>query len=523
MKRSTRSTRNPPKTKIPEVHNRFFEAWEWIPFYCRIPEGPDVGKPVVLRPWQVDILKEIYKNPHGTRRAILSFGRKNAKTSLAAFILLYHLCGDGHVANSHIYSAAQSRDQAGILFELAAKIVRLNPLLAQAVTIKDTAKELHCAAAGTRYKALSAEVATSYGLSPVLVIHDELGQVKGPRSELYDALETATAAHKNPLSIIISTQAPNDGDLLSQLIDDALTKSDPRVVVRLYTASPDLDPFSEEAIRQANPAFGDFQNADEVLAMAASAKRMPASESGYRNLVLNQRIARNSRFIEPGIWKACGATPKDLVGVPVYAGLDLSAVDDLTACVMIGKVNGVWQAHSKFWLPEDGLREKAHLDRVPYDLWAKQGYLQPVPGKSIEYEYIAEWLRAQFDKYKIEKIGFDRWNFSQLKSWLLRAGFTEDRIAKHFVEFGQGFKDMSPALREMESVILNEKLAHGNHPVLTMCADNAVVLTDPQENRKLSKQKSVRRIDGMVALTMAIGVSVEAVAKKPQYQMFVVG
>src|SRR5690606_23655217 len=171
-------------------------------------------------------------------------------------------------------SAAQSRDQAAILFSLAAKTVRLSPDLSAVLTIRDTAKQLYCAELGTLYRALSAEASTAYGLSPVFIVHDELGQVRGPRSELYEALETATGAQDNPLSIIISTQAPNPDDLVSVLIDDAQTGADPRVVLSLYTAADDLDPFGEEAIRAANPAFGDFQNADEILAMAEDARRM---------------------------------------------------------------------------------------------------------------------------------------------------------------------------------------------------------------------------------------------------------
>lgn len=493
----------------------------WIEKHCRIPEGPDVGKQVLLRPWQQEILKEIYDNPAGTRRAILSFGRKNAKTSLAAFILLYHLCGDALVENSHIYSAAQSRDQAAILFGLAAKIVRLSPVLAAHVTVRDTRKELEFKQAGTKYTALSAEVATAFGLSPVLVVHDELGQVRGGRSELYEALETATAAHSNPMSIIISTQAPNDGDLLSILIDDALARNDPQTVIRLYTASPDIDPFSDDAIIAANPAFGDFQNADEVRSMAKNAKRMPAAEAGYRNLVLNQRVAASTRFVAPSVWKACGAVPEDLEGCPIYGGLDLSAVDDLTACVLIGKISDVWQVHSTFWLPQDGLVDRAKTDRVPYDMWAKKDLIKAIPGKTVEYEYVANWLRDLFERCDVQKIAFDRWNFVNLKAWLLKSGFSDEKLAEHFVEFGQGFQSMSPALRELEAAILNGKLAHGNHPVLTMCADNAVVQTDPAGNRKLSKSKSVRRIDGMVALAMAFGVANHEMSKPPEYEMFV--
>src|SRR5690606_23770718 len=146
------------------------------------------------------------------------------------FLLLLHLCGPEARANSQLFSAAQSRDQASILFALAAKTVRMSPELNSVVTVRDTAKQLFCEELGTLYRALSAEASTAYGLSPVFIVHDELGQVRGPRSELYEALETATGAQDSPLSIVISTQAPNPTDLLSVLIDDAKTGADKRVV-----------------------------------------------------------------------------------------------------------------------------------------------------------------------------------------------------------------------------------------------------------------------------------------------------
>jgi phage terminase large subunit-like protein len=465
---------------------------------------------VVLREWQREALRAIYDNPQGTRRAILTFGRKNGKTALSAFLLLLHLCGWEAKVNAQTFSSAQSRDQAGLLFELAAKCVRLSPRLAAVIKIRDTAKEILCPELGTRYKALSAEATTAFGLNPSLVIHDELGQVRGPRSPLYEALETATGAQDAPLSIIISTQAPTDADLLSVLIDDALAGHDKRVVVKLYTADPALDPFGEEAIRAANPAFGDFQNASEVLAMAEDARRMPSREAEYRNLILNQRVEANSPFVSASLWAMNGGEVAPLEGVPVFGGLDLSATKDLTALVLIGKVEGVWHIHPTFWLPGDGLADKARIDRVPYDLWYEQGHLAAAPGKSIEYEYVAEYLRGVFDRYDMQKLAFDRWAWKHLRVWLLKAGFEEDEIEAHFVEFGQGFQSMSPALRELESYLLNGTLAHGNHPVLTMCAANAVVQTDPAGNRKLNKARSAGRIDGMVALAMAMGAAAQA-------------
>lgn len=448
---------------------------------------------------------------------------------MAAFLLLLHLVGPEAKANSQLYSAAQSREQAAVLFALAAKMVRMSPDLIKYVIVRDTAKQLACAELGTLYRALSAEATTAYGLSPAFIVHDELGQVKGPKSELYEALETATAAQEQPLSIIISTQAPTDADLLSVLIDDALAGHDPHTVVSLYTAPTDIDPFTEAAIRAANPAYGDFQNAEIVMGMAADAKRQPSREPEYRNLVLNQRVEVNSPFVARAVWMAnAGLADWDIGDCPVYGGLDLSAVNDLTALVLGAKPKDTWQIKPTFWLPEHGLAERARGDRVPYDLWAKWGVLQTAPGKSIDYKFVAEHLRGVCDIFNVQKIGFDRWNWRHFKPWLLQAGFTEEQTnpgepGSIFVEVGQGFQTMSPALRDMESILLNGKLAHGiecpecngtgrpgckscngtavaAHPVLAMCAANAVVQMDPAGGRKLSKSRSRGRIDGMVAM-----------------------
>ena len=486
----------------------------WIEAHCRIPEGAHVGQKVKLRPWQREIIIGIYDQP--TRRAIVSFGRKNAKTTLAAFLLLLHLVGPEARANSQLYSAAQSRDQAGILFSLAAKIVRMSPSLTEYVSVRDTAKQLYGQDLGTLYRALSAEASTAYGLSPVFIVHDELGQVRGPRSELYEALETATAAQTDPLSIVISTQAPTEADLLSVLIDDAKYGKDPRVRLFLYTSDPDADPFTEETIRQANPAFGDFQHAEEVLAMAEDARRMPSREAEFRNLVLNQRVEAVNPAVSRNVWDENGGYPeREWEGRTVYAGLDLSETTDLTALVLACPIDGVLHVAPTFWLPAEGLAERSRKDRVPYDVWARQGHLETTPGRSIEYDWVAEHVAALMSEHDM-RFAFDRWNMRHFRPSLVRAGVPEEEISERFTEFGQGFQSMSPAWRQLESLLLAGKVRHGGHPVLTMCAANAVLATDPAGNRKLDKKRARGRIDGMVALTMAAGISAEGLSE-PEY------
>jgi phage terminase large subunit-like protein len=475
----------------------------WIEEYCRVPEGKLVGQRVKLTPQQRDWLCQIYDSP--TRTFILSMGRKNAKTATSAFILLLHLCGPEAVTNGQLFSAAMSREQAAILFALAAKIVRMSPDLSACVMIRDSGKQLFCPELGTLYRALSAESSTAYGFSPSLVVHDELGQVRGPRSELYEALETAAAAQERPLSIVISTQAPTDADLLSLLIDDAKSGKDPTKKVVLYAADELLDPFSEEAVRQANPHFDVFMNKTEVMRQAEEARRMPSREANYRNLILNQRIDIRNPFVSRSVWERNSAEPEPLEFSerPVFVGLDLSARNDLTALVAVSKTeDGYWDVVCEFFAPALGVEDRAHRDRAPYDVWADQGYLTLTPGSSVDYGVIADRVVQLMSEWQIVSIPFDRWRIDVLKAELSR------RDADVPLEpFGQGFKDMSPALDFLEAELLNGRVRHGGNPILRWCVANAIALKDPSGNRKLDKSKSTGRIDGLVALAMAMGAA----------------
>lgn len=469
-----------------------------------------------LRKWQRAEIARIYDNPAETRRAILSFGRKNGKTALSAMLCLLHLCGPEAVTNGQLYSAAQSRDQASILFGLAAKMVRMNSDLhldsGGVVGIRDTAKELYVPDLGTRYKALSAEASTAYGLSPVFVVHDELGQVRGSHSELYEAIETAMGAQDRPLSVVISTQAPNPDDLLSILIDDAKEGTDARVTLALYEAPIDCRLDDEDAVRAANPAFGDFQSKAETLAMAQDALRMPSRENEFRNLILNQRVETQSPFVSRSLWNACrGEVPQYFDG-PVYLGIDLSKSQDLTAAVALADAgSGKWFCRSFFWLPEDGLARKAQDDRFEYVRQKDDGWLMTTPGPTVEYDYLAAWLWGFAQDNDVRRIAYDRYNINFLKPWAIEAGFDERDFPKEggaeslFVAHGQGFRDMSPAIRALEGMILRCDLIHDGSPVLEWCMANATTQSDPAENRKLVKPKGARhrRIDGAVALAMA--------------------
>lgn len=476
----------------------------FIERYCLVPEGALVGKPLRLLPFQRSFVLEIYDNPAGTRRAILSIARKNGKTALIAALLLAHLVGPEARLNSQIVSGARSREQAAVVFALAEKMVRLSPELSKLVRIVPSGKRLIGLAMNVEYRALAAEGSTAHGLSPVLAILDELGQVKGPKDDFVDAIVTGQGAHDNPLCVVISTQAPTDADMLSLWIDDAVRANDPHTVCRVYSAPEDAAIDDEGAWAAANPALGVFRSKADLAEQAARAMRLPSDEATFRNLGLNQRVTRHNPFVSRGVWTANGGEPdaEAFAQGEVFVGLDLSETTDLTALVAVARYQGLYHVRPHFWLPGQLVAERARADRVPYVEWLEAGHLKATPGASIDYAWLGAEIAALLDGMNVQAFAFDRYRMKLVRPHIEAAG-----ASFPFLDWGQGWVSMSPAVQALEVELLHERLRHGGHPVLTMCASNAVVWKDAAGNRKLDKAKSSGRIDGMVALAMAIGAA----------------
>jgi len=470
--------------------------------YCVTPEGEHVGKPLVLADFQKKFIKDVYDNPHGTRRAYLSIARKNGKSGLIAAILLAHIIGPERVLNSQIVSGARSRDQAALIYHLAEKMLNLQPKFKGLYRLVPSSKKIIGLKANVEYKALSADGQTAHGLSPVLALLDEVGQIRGPQDDFVDAITTAQGAHKAPLLIAISTQAANDNDLFSQWIDDATRSKDKKIISHIYAADKNADVMDEKAWYAANPALGIFRSLPDLEEQAKQAARMPSAENTFRNLILNQRVSTFAPFISRNVWESCGGKVLPFTSGNIYAGLDLSARTDLTALVIVGQINGVWHTVPYFWTPEAGLSDRAKRDRQPYDVWVKQGYIHTTPGATVDYEYVASDIVSILSQLNVRGIAYDRWRIDILRKELTNLG-----VELPLFEFGQGFKDMSPAIDTLESELLNGRIAHGNHPVLTMCAANAMITKDQAGNRKLDKHKATGRIDGIVAMAMALGLA----------------
>jgi phage terminase large subunit-like protein len=469
--------------------------------YCKVPEGKHVGQPLKLMAFQRKFILDIYDNKVGTSRAYLSVGRKNGKSALIAAILLAHIVGPEARQNSQIISGARSRDQASLVFKLAEKMVRLSPELSKIVRIVPSQKSLIGLPMNVEYKAISAEAGTAHGLSPVLAILDEVGQVRGPTDAFIEAIETAQGAHDDPLLIAISTQAATDGDLFSIWLDDAKNAKDKRIVSHVYTAPEGCEVMDREAWAAANPALGEFRSLTDIEDFAKQADRLPAKENSFRWLFLNQRIEATSPFLNRSEWEANAEEPEVETGALCYAGLDLSASRDLTAFVMVFPQDGIYHVVPQFFMPAQGIRERAKEDKVPYDVWAEQGFITLIDGPVIIPAIVAQAVADAADQYDLQLLAYDRWRINDFTRELDTIG-----VSLPMQPFGQGFKDMAPAVDKLERLVAERKIRHGANPVMNMCAANAVAERSPAGDRKLTKAKSSGRIDGVVALAMALGV-----------------
>jgi len=510
----------------------------------RVPDGTSVGRPLILRSWQKDMIRDVYgpRNESGrkkVRQAVFSAGRKNGKTAFVSSICLAHLCGPEAVTNGQLFSVAFDREQASILFKYMTAMILMDEELSDRLNVIESRKKVVDRVSGSEFSALSNETKGKHGKSSSFIAYDELAQFGADRG-LYDVMHTSTGAHEDPIEWVFSTQAPNDISILSELIDYGKKVNsgeirDDTFKLFLHEVPKDTeDIWDESTWILANPALDDFRSLAEMRDFADKAKHMPSAESTFRNLYLNQRIDSAAHFISPTVWRACGdevdlGTFEDR---ECYGGLDLSSKNDLTALVFTAEADdGVHDTLCYFWTPADSLKERERRDKVPYCLWRDQGFLEAKPGKVIDYGWVARKIGKLTGFLRIGWIRFDRWRIADLQRELIDAGVDcwidgidwkagdkptmPDGI--RLIPHGQGFKDMNPVVERIEDLLAEQRIRHGNHPVLTMCASNVRIQSDPAGNRKFDKLKSTGRIDGMVALAMALNPALTTIPKETSF------
>jgi phage terminase large subunit-like protein len=483
-----------------------------------ITQGKLAGQKMQLRDWQIDEwLAPIYAVEPVTgkrmvRTAALSMGRKNGKTGLSASMALCHLVGPEAEPRGEIYFGAMDKVQAGKAWAECKAMLEQHAELSQRVNIIRFNKEIEVdegyPGAGSVLKAVSADADSKLGLSPSFVLCDEAGY--WPKRDLFDAMDSALGARDEPLIVVISTQAKDDTHFFSEMIDYGLKIKageieDDTFHLALFATTETDDPWSYDTWHKANPALGDFLSLEQVERMAAQAQRIPSKEADFRNKILNQRIDGTVRFIAAREWNDCDLGPIDeaaLEGRECYGALDLSAARDLTAFVLVfPEEDGRFTVLPRFFLPEFDIDGKSENDRVPYNVWARQvdSRLTLLPGKVIDPQAVAEYIADEAGRFDIKEIAFDRWRIEDLKRELAKAS-----IDLPLQPFGQGYKDMSPAVDMLEVAVAQQKVNHAGNPLMRMCASNAVITKDPSGARKLDKSKASGRIDGLVALAMAL-------------------
>ena len=478
-----------------------------------ITAGLLAGSTMKLLAYQRDFLRKVYRTDRKGRRivrqAVLSIPRKGGKSSLAAGLCLCHLLGPEAEQRGQLYSAALDQAQASLVLNEMIAIIEATPWMLERVNIKRQVKEIHDLQNGSMYKALSAKVGSKMGLSASFVVYDEYGQ--SASRELYDALYTSMGARKEPLMLTISTQAATDAMPLSKLIDygkkvESGEIKDKTFAMTFLAAPEDADIYDPKVWKACNPALGKFLSMDDFKAQAEMARHSPSLEPAFRNLRLNMRCSQQAAFVPQRLWKACsGFVPdEDLTG-PCYGALDLSTRIDLTAFVVWWPECGA--VRTWCWLPEIGLAERAKEDSAPYTEWARSGDLLTTSGKTIDRRAVAKFVADACKKYQIKAVAYDRWRYAELERVMADDLGIDAKADLHFVEWGQGYQDMAPAVNAFEAALVEGKLRHGGHPVLTMCASNGVVSMDPHGNRKLEKKQSRGRIDALQALVQACGIA----------------
>ena len=429
--------------------------------------------------------------------------------------MLANLVGPEAVVHGEIYSAANDRDQAAIVYKFARQMVELEPELLAEIELVPSTKTMVARRTGSVYRAISAEAGTKHGYLPSLVIYDELAQAKN--RELYDVLDTSFGARQEPLFITISTQSNDPDHIMSKLIDDGMSGVDPAIVCHLYAAEEECELGDEAQWHKSNPALGKFRDYEDLATAIRKAIRMPAEEPKVRNLFLNQRVSPHASLISRAEWMACAGDVDLAEGDEVYLALDLSSVADLTA-LMVGSVNDPCRVIPYFWKPRDHLTEHSSRDfgsgSHRYREYAEAGHLRLSPGKTINPETVALFVAEMTQRYRVRGMAYDRWRINDILREFDRIGLQayEDRDGDkggdglRLVPWGQGYKDMGPAIDALELAVMERQLIHPNNPLMNWNMANAVSDMDPAGNRKLDKDKARFRIDGAVALAMLLGL-----------------
>lgn len=481
--------------------------------HLRQSKGRWAGEPLELLDWQRFVVGSAFGwyREDGTRRfrrVYVEVARKNGKTTLVAGVALNLLDFDGE-AGSEVYAAATKRDQARLCWGEAARMVRQTPSLRRRIRIIDSRANMHILDTSSKFEALGADSDSLDGLNPHGVIIDELHAHRDRR--VVDVLETAMGARVQPQIWYVTTAGLEGESIYTETHDYARrvvegTVEDDQWLVYIATLDEGDDWTNPDVYIKANPSLGVTVQLDELIQERDRAMAVPGRQNAFRRLRLNQRVQQAQRWLDVREWDACADEslgPEAFRGRTVYAGLDLASTRDVTAMVMLARSDepgydyDLWE---HYWVPEEGIGRRSREDGVPYDVWRDQGHLEATSGNITDYDVIRERIQEYADDYGIgfAEVAYDRWNANQLVTQLGGDGLT-------CIPFGQGFASMAAPSRMLEALIAGKRIRHAGNPVTRWMVGNVTTEQDAAGNLKPSKARSAEKIDGVVALLMALG------------------
>lgn len=470
-------------------------------------KGEWAGQPFILSPWQQFIIYCVFgwkRKKDGHRRythGYVEVPRKNGKSTMAAGIGLYMLDGDGE-PGAEVYSVATTRDQAKIVHGEATRMVKSSDDIKDFVVIHRD--NLHVPETASKFEPLSADYNTMDGLNPHCSVADELHAHK--TRDVLDLLDTATGARRQPLLFMITTAGVKLASVGREMHEhaekvlDGVIQDDSFFAI-IYTIDVGDDWEDEVNWIKANPNLGVSVKVDDLRRKAERAKSIPSALNAFLRLHLNVWTQAESAWITPKIWNASAGEvyPEELRGRKCYGGLDLSTTTDISALTLSfpmddGSVKNLYW----FWIPKDRIDERVRRDRVPYDVWVREGYIEATDGNVIDYDFIEYKIMELSGIYDIQEMAYDPWNATEVVNHLMSEGL-------EMVQFRQGFQSMGAPTKRLEIMVLDGKYHHGSNPVMNWMMSNVAIQQDPAGNIKIAKDKSREKVDGPVSAVMSLG------------------
>ena len=485
-------------------------ALDFIERYCRHSKGEWAGQPLILDPWEIFIVANLFGwlRADGLRRFRIAYNelpRKNGKTTLAGAVGLYLLAGDGE-PGAEVYSAATKRDQAKICLNAAKAFVRGSSALSRRYGIQ--ANRITGLRDESFFQALGGDGDNLDGLNPHGSVIDELHAHKNRK--VWDVIRTAFGARRQWMLFTITTAGWDRNSLCYEQHDYAVRVLEGKVeddsFFAFIAAADEDDDWTDPATwEKANPNYNVSVYPEALAEACKQAEHMPALQNAFRRLYLCQWTEQADRYLDIRIWdKNAGAVDPDaLIGRRCFGGLDLSITWDMSACVWLfppTEDDPLWRVLPRFWIPRDNMRIRIDRDRVPMDVWVREGLVRATDGDEIDYDVILADILADAERFDIEQMAFDRYGATHIVNRLTDAELP-------VVKFNQGILSMSPPTKHLPTLLKRGELAHGGNRVLRWHASNMAVKVDENENMKPDKKRSTERIDGMVALIMALGLA----------------